>query len=273
MHRAERSGQLHGLMRVREFTQDDAHIFCAASQVRSEVLAVLALMAEVYAVFGLEYRVEVSTRPADRIGSDAVWDMAEGALTGALESAGYEYTINEGDGAFYGPKIDVHLKDRLGRSWQCGTVQVDFNLPERFDLKLEDGSRPVMLHRVIYGSIERFIGILMEHFKCRWPLWLSPKQVRLVPLKAEYNDYARRLGERLRAAGLQVDGDFRDETVRKRVKVATLDLVPYTIVIGAKEAAGGELHIKRLGGEDFELPEGYFVKFVQKKVASKAIAY
>ena len=273
VHRAERSGQLHGLMRVREFTQDDAHIFCEIGEVRGEILQILSMVREMYGVLGLEYRLELSTRPEDRIGSDEVWDAAEGALKTALESANYEYEINEGEGAFYGPKIDIHIRDRLGRSWQCGTVQVDFNLPERFELEGQVKRKVIMIHRVVYGSIERFVGILVEHFKGRMPLWLAPTQVRVVPLRAEYEAAAEALGERLAAAGLRVDGDFRDETVRKRVKVATLDLVPYVVVIGEREAAGGELHVKRLGGEDFDLPAEYFIRYLQKKVARKALRY
>lgn len=276
VHRAERTGQLHGLMRVREFTQDDAHIFCTLSQVQSEILSVLELMDKVYGVLGLQYRLELSTRPLDRIGSEEVWNTAEAALESALKAQGLPYEVNAGDGAFYGPKIDVHVQDRMGRSWQCGTIQVDFNLPERFNLWVNNHGqkvRPVMIHRVIYGSIERFLGILTEHFKGRFPLWLSPKQVRVIPLKGEYNEAARSIGRQLKAAGLRTDGDFREETVRKRVKVATLDLVPYTVVVGAREAAGGDLHVKRLGGEDFELPLEYFIRFVQKKVERKSLTY
>lgn len=262
-------------MRVREFTQDDAHIFAPAEQevLLSEVALVLEMMSEVYGVLGLAYELELSTRPEERIGEEAVWDIAEGALEEALRRSGRPWRVNAGDGAFYGPKIDVHVKDRMGRRWQCGTVQVDFNLPARFGLRYADGTVPVMLHRVIYGSIERFIGILIEHFKGAFPLWLAPEQVRLLPVSEAYIGYGERLREEYEAAGIRVSMDARNETIRKRVKVAWLDKIPYTIVVGQRESEGAELTVKKLGGGEMRLPSRYFVRYLQGKVLRKDIKY
>ena len=195
VHRAERSGQLHGLIRVREFTQDDAHIFCTLDNLKSEIDGVIKLMEKVYSRLNLNYELELSTRPENSIGDDSVWQAAETALQDVLDSTNRPFKVNPGDGAFYGPKIDVHIKDSLGRRWQCGTVQLDFNLPERFDVKMPDGSRAVMLHRVIFGSIERFIGILLEHFKGRLPFWLAPQQVRILPVTGDFIDAAKKFSE------------------------------------------------------------------------------
>lgn len=275
VHRAERRGQLHGLLRVREFTQDDAHIYVEpdVSSVDMAVLEVLSMMEEMYATFGLEYELELSTRPTDRIGTEAVWDMAEDALKRALEHSGKAWKENPGDGAFYGPKIDAHVKDRMGRRWQCGTIQVDFNLPERFKLKLNDGRQPVMLHRVIYGSIERFIGILIEHFKGAFPLWLAPEQARLLPVSDEYNEECVRLKERLEREGLRIGVDGRRETIRKKVKVAWLSKVPYTVVVGQKELSGGDLIVRVYGGGEYRMPLRYFEHYLKRKVLRKDIKY
>ena len=271
VHRAERSGQLHGLMRVREFTQDDAHIFCTAEQIEEEVLAVLKLMFEIYSVLGLRYELELSTRPADSIGSNEIWEAAEAALRAALEAAGLKYKVNAGEGAFYGPKIDVHLRDSIGRSWQCGTVQLDFNLPMRFKT-----SRPVMIHRVIYGSIERFIGMLLEHFKGALPLWLSPEQVRLLPLRsdsADIVDTVEDLASRLDMAGIRVGIDSRNETINKRIKVAALSHVPYTVVIGQAEVEGGQLTVKRFRSNNLTVPAEFFIRYLKGKINAKSLTY
>ena len=276
VHRAERRAQLHGLLRVRAFHQDDAHIFLPIDDavIRNQILEILEMMDTVYGVFGLSYSLELSTRPDDRIGSDELWDLSEGALKNALEATGLPWKINPGDGAFYGAKIDVHVKDRMGRSWQCGTIQVDFNLPERFDVKLRDGTRPVMLHRVIFGSIERFIGILLEHFKGKLPLWIAPEHVRLLPVADRFNDAAIIIENRLKEHGFRVKTDLRRESIRKKVKVATLAKVPYTIVIGEKEIAGEDWSVKVLGKEDnLTIPEAYFIRYLKKKIESKAIDY
>ena len=280
---------MHGLLRVREFTQDDAHIFCRVEDIQAEVLGVLALMQEMYATFGLEYELELSTRPEGRMGTEEVWDAAEEALANALNAAGYSllpedtepeaqrkyYRLNPGDGAFYGPKIDVHIRDRLGRSWQCGTIQVDFNLPERFDLRFPGTQeRPVLIHRVVYGSIERFIGILIEHFKGAMPLWLHWEPIRLLPVKEEHVAYAEALAERLEASGLRVGMDARDETVRKRIKVAALKKVPYTVVIGDKEAAGEDLTVRVLGKKEaITIPERFLMSMCKKKIARRELGY
>ena len=275
VHRAERSGQLHGLMRVREFTQDDAHIYCTPENLQSEIAEILEIMDKMYSTLGLTYDLELSTRPEDRIGEDSVWDMAEDALKEALK--GREYKINAGDGAFYGPKIDVHVKDRMRRSWQCGTIQVDFNLPERFDLTyVESGGgrkRPIMLHRVIYGSIERFFGILIEHFKGAFPVWLAPEQVRIIPIVDKFEAFAQTLAVKLRESDIRVDVDGRSETLNKRIKLAALAKVPYTVVVGEKEQNSGLLQIRKFGGKSFELPVEVFVSMLKNKIKNKDLDY
>jgi threonyl-tRNA synthetase len=239
--RHERSGVLHGLTRVRQFTQDDAHIICTPDQVESEILGILDMVAEVMAVFGFEYEVELSTRPEKSIGTDVDWDLATNALTGALKTRGLPYHICEGEGAFYGPKIDVKLKDALGRSWQCATIQCDFTLPERFDLTYvgADGGRhrPVMLHRVVLGSLERFLGVLVEHFAGAFPVWLAPVQAILLPITDRVHDYAREVAQKMLAADLRVETDLRPETLRYKIREAQLQKIPYMVVVGDREAA------------------------------------
>ena len=248
VHRHEKSGQLHGLMRVRCFTQDDAHIFMRDDQIEDEIKGVTRLINEVYTQFGFEYFVELSTRPEDSMGSDEDWEMATNGLKKALDDMGLEYIVNEGDGAFYGPKIDFHLRDSLGRTWQCGTIQLDFQMPQRFDLEYtaEDGSkkRPIMIHRVCFGSIERFIGILIEHFAGKFPLWLAPVQVKVIPVSEKSMEYATGVYEKLKAAGIRTELDHKDEKVGYKIRQAQLEKVPYMLVLGEKEAAEGAITVR-----------------------------
>lgn len=248
VHRHEKSGQLHGLMRVRCFTQDDAHIFMRDDQIEDEIKGVTKLINEVYSQFGFEYFVELSTRPEDSMGSDEDWEMATSGLRKALEDMGLDYIVNEGDGAFYGPKIDFHLRDSLGRTWQCGTIQLDFQMPQRFDLEYtaEDGSkkRPIMIHRVCFGSIERFIGILIEHFAGKFPVWLAPVQVKVIPVSEKSMDYASGVYEKLREAGIRTELDHKDEKVGYKIRQAQLEKVPFMLVLGEKEAAEGAITVR-----------------------------
>ena len=248
VHRHEKSGQLHGLMRVRCFTQDDAHIFMTPEQVKDEIKGVATLIDEVYKMFGFKYHVELSTRPEDSMGSDEDWELATDALRDALDSLGMDYVVNEGDGAFYGPKIDFHLEDSIGRTWQCGTIQLDFQLPQRFEAEYvaEDGSkkRPIMIHRVCFGSIERFIGILIEHFAGKFPVWLAPVQVKVIPVSEKSMDYASGVYEKLRAAGIRTELDHKDEKVGYKIRQAQLEKVPYMLILGEKEAAEGSITVR-----------------------------
>lgn len=248
VHRHEKSGQLHGLMRVRCFTQDDAHIFMRDDQIEDQIKGVTKLINEVYTQFGFEYFVELSTRPEDSMGSDEDWEMATNGLKKALEDMGLDYIVNEGDGAFYGPKIDFHLRDSLGRTWQCGTIQLDFQMPQRFDLEYtaEDGSkkRPIMIHRVCFGSIERFIGILIEHFAGKFPVWLAPVQVKVIPVSEKSMDYATGVYEKLKAAGIRTELDHKDEKVGYKIRQAQLEKVPYMLVLGEKEAVEGAITVR-----------------------------
>ena len=254
VHRHEKSGQLNGLFRVRCFTQDDAHIFCLPSQIESEIVNLMGLINKVYSIFGFTYDVELSTRPEDSMGSDEAWEMAETALKNALESQNMEYIINEGDGAFYGPKIDFHIKDCLGRSWQCGTIQLDFQMSERFDLTYiaEDGEkeRPVMLHRVVFGSIERFIGILIEHYAGAFPLWLAPVQAKIITISDAQAEYAKEVEEILRKSGFRVELDDRNEKLGYKIREARLAKIPYMLVIGDKEVQNNVVAVKSRTGED-----------------------
>lgn len=254
VHRHEKSGQLNGLFRVRCFTQDDAHIFCLPSQIEEEIVNLMQLINKVYSIFGFTYDIELSTRPEDSMGADEVWEMAENALKNALESQNMKYTINEGDGAFYGPKIDFHIKDCLGRSWQCGTIQLDFQMPERFDLTYvaEGGEkeRPVMLHRVVFGSIERFIGILIEHYAGAFPLWLSPVQAKIITISDSQVEYAKEVEQKLKKLGYRVELDDRNEKLGYKIREARLEKVPYMLVIGDKEVEVGKVAVKSRTGED-----------------------
>ncbi|MDD5603955.1 MAG: threonine--tRNA ligase, partial [Eubacteriales bacterium] len=248
VHRHEMSGVLHGLMRVRCFTQDDAHIFMTPGQIKDEVADVLSLIEEFYTVFGFKYKVELSTKPENSMGSDEDWERATRALSEALDSRGMNYKINEGDGAFYGPKIDFHLEDSIGRTWQCGTVQLDFQMPERFDLGYiaPDGSRqrPVMIHRVIFGSIERFIAILTEHYAGVFPVWLAPVQVKILPIAEAHSEYADKVRKALEIKGIRLETDSRNEKIGYRIREAQMEKVPYMLIIGDKEAESGAVSVR-----------------------------
>ncbi len=271
VHRHEKSGQLNGLFRVRCFTQDDAHIFCLPDQIESEIVNLMHLINEVYSIFGFTYTVELSTRPEDSMGSDEDWNMAESALKKALEDQGMEYQLNEGDGAFYGPKIDFHIKDCLGRDWQCGTIQLDFQMPERFDLTYigEDGEkhRPVMLHRVVFGSIERFIGILIEHYVGAFPTWLAPVQVKLLPIADNHKQYAEKLKSELEKNGIRVELDDRQEKIGYKIREAQLQKIPYMLVLGDKEVEANAVGVRsRKDGDIGQMKLQDFIEKVQKEV-------
>lgn len=249
VHRHEKSGQLHGLMRVRAFTQDDAHIFMTEEQMISEIQNVAKLIDEVYAKFGFRYEVELSTRPENSIGSDEEWEKATDALKNAMDSMNTVYTINEGDGAFYGPKLDFHLRDSIGRTWQCGTIQLDFQLPQRFGAEYvgADGKthRPIMVHRVVFGSIERFIGILIEHYAGKFPLWLAPVQVKILPLAERFHSYAKEVSKELSNMGIRCEIDERAEKIGYKIREAQLDKVPYMLIVGQKEMDAGEVSVRK----------------------------
>ena len=249
VHRHEKSGQLHGLMRVRCFTQDDAHIFMMPEQIRDEIKGVVALIDEVYQLFGFKYHVELSTRPEDSMGSDEDWELATEGLRGALNDLGLDYVVNEGDGAFYGPKIDFHLTDSIGRTWQCGTIQLDFQLPQRFEAEYigADGEkhRPIMIHRVVFGSIERFIGILIEHYAGKFPTWLAPVQAKVLPVSDKFADYAKQVAEALKASGVRVEVDDRDEKLGYKIRQAQLQKVPYMLILGEKEQSAGTVSVRK----------------------------
>ena len=248
VHRNEKSGTLHGLMRVRALTQDDAHIFMREDQIISEIQNVAKLIDEVYGKFGFEYEVELSTRPENSMGSDEEWELATNALSSAMDAIGVPYSINEGDGAFYGPKLDFHLKDSIGRTWQCGTIQLDFQLPQRFDISYvgEDGMkhRPIMIHRVVFGSIERFIGILIEHFAGKLPVWLSPVQVKILPIADRFHEYAESVAKELQKQGIRYEIDYRAEKIGYKIREARLDKVPYMLIVGQKEAESGLVAVR-----------------------------
>lgn len=279
VHRHELSGALHGLMRVRAFTQDDAHIFMLPEQIKDEIKGVAALFDEVYSTFGLKYHVELSTKPEKALGSDEEWDMAESALEGALKEMGMDYVVNAGDGAFYGPKIDFHLEDSLGRTWQCGTIQLDFQLPQRFDLTYvgADGEkhRPIVIHRVAFGSIERFIGIIIEHFAGKFPLWLSPEQVRILTINDKHAEYAQGVAKALSDADIRVSLDDRNEKVGYKIREAQLEKIPYMVIIGDKEVEERRLSVRSrdegdLGAADLEGFLAGLVEAVGKKTLPKA---
>ena len=254
VHRDEPSGALHGLMRVIHITQDDAHIFCTHEQVQDEVIGCLELAQTIYDIFGLDLRIELSTRPENRIGDDALWDDAEAALQGALQAVGVEYALNEGDGAFYGPKIDLHMTDSIGRSWQMGTIQLDYQMPERFDITYagEDNAehRPAMVHRALFGSFERFIGILIEHFAGAFPLWIAPLQVSVLPVADRHNGYAQSVVDELAAAGIRAEADTRSESVGRKIAEAEVQRVPCILVVGDREAEAGTVSVRRRGEGD-----------------------
>ena len=254
VHRHELSGALHGLMRVRCFTQDDAHILLAKEQIKDEVIRIAQLFDEVYSLFGLPYKIELSTMPEDHIGTREDWEKAESTLANAITSIGKTYEVNPGDGAFYGPKLDFHIQDSLGRTWQCGTIQLDYQLPGRFDLEYigADGEKhcPVMIHRVVFGSIERFIGIITEHYAGAFPTWLSPVQVKVMPITDRSADYAKAVAGELAAAGVRVETDLRNEKIGYKIREAQMKKVPYMLVIGDKEAEAGTVAVRTRGGQD-----------------------
>ena len=275
VHRHELSGALHGLMRVRSFTQDDAHIFMLPSQIKDEIMGVMDLFNVVYSTFGLSYHAELSTKPEKAMGSDEVWEVATSALQQALDERGMPYKINEGDGAFYGPKIDFHLKDSIGRTWQCGTIQLDMLMPERFDLTYvgEDGQRhrPVMIHRVAFGSMERFIGILIEHYAGAFPVWIAPLQVKILPITDRNMEYAQTLANKLREADIRVEVDERSEKIGYKIREAQMEKVPYMLVLGDKEAEAGMVAVRVRGqGDVGTMTFEAFEKMVNEAIANKA---
>ena len=249
VHRHEKSGQLHGLMRVRCFTQDDAHIFMTEAQIENEIQKVVKLIDEVYKKFGFTYHVELSTRPADSMGTEEEWEVATNALENAIKAMNIPYEVNEGDGAFYGPKLDFHLQDSIGRTWQCGTIQLDFQLPQRFEAEYigADGEkhRPIMIHRVVFGSIERFIGILIEHYAGKFPTWLAPVQAKVLPVSDKFADYAKQVAEALKASGVRVEVDDRDEKLGYKIRQAQLQKVPYMLILGEKEQSAGTVSVRK----------------------------
>ena len=274
VHRHEKSGQLHGLMRVRCFTQDDAHIFMMPEQIRDEIKGVARLIDEVYQLFGFKYHVELSTRPEDSMGSDEDWEMATEALRGALDDLGLPYVVNEGDGAFYGPKIDFHLEDSIGRTWQCGTIQLDFQLPLRFNCEYigADGEkhRPIMIHRVVFGSIERFIGILIEHFAGAFPTWLSPVQVKVLPISDKYMEYGEKVKAALEAANIRTEIDTRAEKIGYKIREARLQKIPYMLVVGAKEEEENTVSVRsRFAGDEGAKSLDDFIAAITEEIKNR----
>ena len=275
VHRHELSGALHGMFRVRCFTQDDAHILLAPEQIKDEVIRIAKLFDEVYSLFGLPYKIELSTMPEDHIGSVEDWDIATSALADAITSIGKEYTVNPGDGAFYGPKLDFHIQDSLGRTWQCGTIQLDYQLPGRFDLEYTgaDGEKhcPVMIHRVVFGSIERFIGIITEHFAGAFPVWLSPVQVEVMPITDRTSDYAKDVAAKLSAAGVRVETDLRNEKIGYKIREAQMQKTPYMLVIGDREAESGAVAVRTRSGEDLgAMPLDAFIERITGEIKSRS---
>ena len=276
VHRHEKSGQLHGLMRVRCFTQDDAHIFMTPEQIKEEIKGVAGLINEVYSLFGFKYHVELSTRPEDSMGSDEDWEMATEGLRQALDELGLDYVVNEGDGAFYGPKIDFHLEDSIGRTWQCGTIQLDFQLPQRFELEYigADGEkhRPIMIHRVAFGSIERFIGILIEHFAGAFPTWLAPVQVKILPISDKYAGYGQKVLAQLDEAGIRAELDTRSEKIGYKIREAQTQKIPYMLVVGQKEEAEGCVSVRsRFAGDEGASSLADFIAKIQEEIRTKTI--
>ncbi len=276
VHRHEKSGQLHGLMRVRCFNQDDAHIFMMPEQIKDEIKGVVKLIDQVYSLFGFEYHVELSTRPEDSMGSDEDWEMATEGLRSALDEMGLNYTVNEGDGAFYGPKIDFHLVDAIGRTWQCGTIQLDFQMPQRFELEYigADGEkhRPIMIHRVVFGSIERFIGILIEHFAGAFPTWLAPVQVKVLPISEKHVAYAKKVEQSLEAAGVRAELDMQDEKIGYKIRMAQMQKVPYMLVVGQKEAEEGLVSVRsRFAGDEGQKSLDAFIGEIRQEIDGREV--
>ena len=276
VHRHEKSGALHGLMRVRSFTQDDAHIFMTREQIKDEIKGVARLIDEVYSLFGFKYHVELSTKPEDSMGSQEDWDIATDALRSALDELQLPYVINEGDGAFYGPKIDFHLEDTLGRTWQCGTIQLDFQLPLRFEMEYiaADGEkhRPIMVHRVVFGSIERFIGILIEHFAGAFPTWLAPEQVKVLPISEKYHEYANEVAAKLKEAKIRCSVDERSEKIGYKIRDARLNKIPYMLVVGAKEQEEGVVSVRsRFLGDEGQRSLDTFIAEITEEIKNRTI--
>ncbi len=276
VHRHEKSGALHGLFRVRCFSQDDAHIFMTPEQIRDEIKGVARLIDEVYSLFGFKYHVELSTRPEDSMGSDEDWELATEGLRGALDDLGLDYVVNEGDGAFYGPKIDFHLEDSIGRTWQCGTIQLDMQMPQRFELEYTgaDGEkhRPIMIHRVAFGSIERFIGILIEHFAGAFPTWLAPVQVKVLPISDKYMEYGRKVFDELEAAGIRAEIDTRAEKINYKIREAQMNRIPYMLIVGAKEEEAGVVSVRsRFAGDEGQKVLAEFIQAVKEENDAKII--
>ena len=274
VHRHEKSGALHGLMRVRCFTQDDAHIFMTQEQITDEIKGIVRLIDEVYSLFGFKYHVELSTRPENSMGSDEDWEMATDGLRKALDELNLDYAVNEGDGAFYGPKIDFHLEDSIGRTWQCGTIQLDFQLPLRFEVEYTgaDGEkhRPIMIHRVVFGSIERFIGILIEHYAGKFPVWLSPVQAKVLPISEKCSEYAKSVYQTMRGHGIRCEYDDRPEKIGYKIREAQMEKVPYMVITGAKEAEDGTVAIRyRDSGENVTMSLDAFIAKVQKETRNR----
>ena len=274
VHRHEKSGALHGLMRVRCFNQDDAHIFMTEEQIKDEISGVISLIDSVYKLFGFKYHIELSTRPENSMGSDEAWELATNGLRDALEENKIPYTVNEGDGAFYGPKIDFHLEDSIGRTWQCGTIQLDMQMPERFELEYTaaDGSkkRPIMIHRVCFGSIERFIGILIEHYAGQFPTWLSPVQVKVLPISEKFADYAAKVSEELDKAGIRVETDYRAEKIGYKIREARNERIPYIIVVGEKDEAVNKVSLRsRENGEEGQVDLKDVIARVQEEIKTR----
>ena len=276
VHRHELSGALHGLFRVRCFTQDDAHIFMTPEQMKDEIKGVVQIFDEIYSTFALSYKIELSTMPEDHMGDEETWRMAEATLKAAIEELGKPYEINEGDGAFYGPKLDFHLSDSIGRTWQCGTIQLDFQMPERFELEYvgEDGQkhRPVMIHRALLGSIERFIGVITEHFAGAFPTWLAPVQVKVMTITDRSRDWAVEVAKRLDAAGIRVETDLRNEKIGYKIREAQGQKIPYTLVIGDKEAEAGAVAVRtRAGGDKGAMPLDEFTAMIMEQIKTRSL--
>jgi threonyl-tRNA synthetase len=275
VHRHEVSGVMHGLFRVRQFTQDDAHIYCTPDQIESEIIRVIEIVFEIYKAFGFEdFHIELSTKPQKHIGSDEIWDISTDALKNALAHEAIAYQVNEGDGAFYGPKIDFHVKDCLKRSWQLGTIQLDFSMPQRFGLVYTDKDNtektPVMIHRAVLGSFERFIGILIEHYGGNFPLWLSPQHARVLPISEKTNDYARTVHDKLKAARLRCDLDISDEKINAKIAKAHSEKLPYMLVVGPKEAQAHIVNVRMRGQEQNKAVEiDEFITIAKEKIVDK----
>jgi threonyl-tRNA synthetase len=274
VHRHELSGALHGLMRVRSFTQDDAHVYALPSQVKSEIMEIIDLADYIYDIFGFKYNVELSTKPENSMGTDEQWEIATNGLREALEEKGIEYIVNEGDGAFYGPKIDYHLEDAIGRTWQCGTIQLDFQMPERFDLsyidKDNEKKRPVMIHRTILGSIERFMGILIEHYAGKFPAWLAPIQATILPISDKFNDYGYKIKEQMEKKGIRVNIDDRAEKVGYKIREARLKRIPYMLIVGEKEVEEKSVSVnKRDKGDIGEFKLDEFEEILLEEIENK----